>query len=221
MKKDTVILDIDGVLADYRTGLLQWINKNLPELQKLTEHHLGRNDTWVDYKSMGISYREWLQVLETFRMSRGKVFIPTFDWADTFTQVMRAEGYFIVLLTSRPIDIYSNIYLDTVQWLQKNNLDYDLLLWCRNKSEMIFRNGLIDRTLFAVDDELRHIQEYSALGMKTYWIDHYKANSQCMDRCVRVSCLKDILSDMNIHVEVKHKAKVEIVKNAEDITKQA
>ena len=33
MNKDTVVLDIDGVLADYRLGLLYWIRQSYPELE--------------------------------------------------------------------------------------------------------------------------------------------------------------------------------------------
>ena len=196
MKKDTVVIDIDGVLADYRTGLLNWIiankhgdlNRNAFELE-------NEYSVWVDERSMNISYREWLEVLEEFRMTRGKVGIPTFPYASQLCKYLKEKGYVIYLLTSRPIDIYSNIYIDTKEWLQKNDIPYDNLFWCRHKAEMVFRNGLIDRTAFAIDDEYKHIEHYSKLGIKTFWLDHFKTESPCIDRCLRVKDLMDILTD--------------------------
>lgn len=196
MKKDTVIIDIDGVLADYRMGLLLWIVNSYPRLSSSARAHLVRSDTWIDHTTMNCSFREWLECLEHFRMSRGKVDIPIFLDAYELVSTLKEKGYFIVLLTSRPIDVYSNIYIDTVEWLRRNHIEYNSFLWCRNKAEMVFRNALIDRTRFAIDDEIKHIKHFSALGIQTYWVDHYKVNTTCIDRCLRVQCLGEILRDI-------------------------
>ena len=66
---------------------------------------------------MGISFREWLDILERFRMSGGKLLIPEFPGARELIKYCKEEGHRIVLVTSRPFDIYSSIYRDTLEWL--------------------------------------------------------------------------------------------------------
>ena len=71
-----VLLDIDGVLADYRLGLLWWVNTNYPDLRTKCYEHLYSHGTWINDETMGVSYRTWLDILENFRLSGGKQSIP-------------------------------------------------------------------------------------------------------------------------------------------------
>lgn len=192
--KNTVIVDIDGVLADYRLGLLYWIRQSVPALAQSANAHLQRTDSWIDHNAMGVTYRQWLDTLEMFRMSGGKQALPVFEGAIELLMALRADGREIVLLTSRPIDIYSNIYRDTVEWLRNNKLPHDVLLWSKSKAEMVYKMRLTDKTLFAIDDELRHIQDYSLLGVETFWIDLYKKESGVpFPGMTRVASLSEVL----------------------------
>lgn len=174
MKKTTVIIDIDGCLADYRLGLLYWIRQSVPEFSHMANKHLKVEDTWIDADSMNMTYEKWLDVLERFRMSGGKRSIPVFPGAKELLTVCREKGLEIVLLTSRPIDICSNIYGDTLQWLQDNQLPFDILHWSRSKAELVHKMRLHKKTLFALDDEIKHIQDYYRLGLPVVHIDLYK-----------------------------------------------
>lgn len=171
--KDTVVLDIDGVLADYRLGLLYWIRQSVPELAQAANAHINRTDTWINAETLGVPFRKWLEVLEMFRMSGGKQSLPLIPGALELVTLLEAQRVHVVLLTSRPIDIYSNIYRDTIEWLRNNGMHHYLLLWSKAKAEIVFRMKLIDRLLYAVDDEYQHAKEYAQLGIKTYWLNHY------------------------------------------------
>lgn len=174
--KNTAIVDIDGVLADYRLGLLWWINTHYPNLRDICYRHLSRIDTWINHESMGISFREWLDILERFRMSGGKLLIPECPGASDFLKYLKDRGVKVVLVTSRPFDIYSNIYKDTVEWLVEKQFHYHLLLFSKSKADIIYKLRLTDEILFTVDDELGHIKQYVELGLKSYWLNHYKAS---------------------------------------------
>lgn len=178
MKQDMVIVDIDGVIADYRLGLLWWINTHYPDMREICYHHLNRVDTWIDADSMGVSFRQWLEILENFRMSGGKKLIPVFPGARQLFDLLDKRKKEVVLLTSRPIDIYSNIYRDTVEWLRDNFFPHHLLLWSKDKADIVFKLRLTDRVAFAVDDEYGHCLKYAKLGLKTYWLDHYDVNKK-------------------------------------------
>lgn len=193
--KNVVVIDIDGVLADYRLGLLYWIRQSWPSLASRANEHLKVSDTWIDAKTMGVSYREWLTALEMFRMSGGKQTLPLFDGSKDLIFWCMENKYEIVLLTSRPIDIYSNIYRDTIEWLRNNGIHHHLLLWSKNKAEIVHKLRLTDKILFAVDDELRHVQDYDALGVPTMWIDLYDTakNVSLIGKCLRFTSMKGLV----------------------------
>ena len=128
-------------------------------------------------------------------MSGGKQSLPRFEYAEELVNWIGAKGLSIVLLTSRPIDIYSNIYRDTIEWLRFNGLGQHLLLWSKAKAEIVFRLKLIDRLVFAVDDEYKHCEEYAKLGVKTYWLNHYKLKPLEMhENIVEIFHLSEIIA---------------------------
>lgn len=197
MKTQIAVIDIDGVLADYRVGLLFWIRQSWPRLSQKANYHLGRSDTWINHESMGVPYRQWLDVLEMFRMAGGKQAIPVVEGAVELLRSLKTGGVEVVLLTSRPIDLYSNIYRDTMEWLRNNELCYDLVLWSKSKAEMVHKMRLTDKVIFAIDDEIKHVVEYDLLGIKTYWIDLYNKQAELetfntLTRAKRVLSLKEI-----------------------------
>lgn len=194
MNKNVAVIDIDGVLADYRLGLLYWIRQSVPSLASKANWHLSRPETWIDHTTMDVPYRQWLDTLEMFRMSGGKQSIPLHEGAVELLNRLKEDGREIILLTSRPIDIYSNIYRDTVEWLRNNNLNHDAILWSKSKAEMIYKMRLTDKVIFAIDDEIKHVVEYAALGIDTYWIDLYKkmTGAENLKGCVRVGSIKEV-----------------------------
>ena len=192
--KNIAILDIDGCLADYRLGLLWWINTNYLELRETCYEHLTKTGTWINNETMKIPFIEWLGILENFRMSGGKLSIPTFPGTRELFDLLLSRNMKIILVTSRPIDLCSNIYHDTVEWLRMNRLEYHMLLWSKNKSEMIYKMRLIDECDFVLDDELGHIKGYLDLGIKTYWINHYhKIHSLTSEHLYEVYSLKQVI----------------------------
>ena len=192
--KNIAIIDIDGVIADYRLGLLWWVNANYPELRETCYTHLSKNDTWINYETMKVSFRKWLDILEQFRMSGGKLTLPIFPFVSELFSHFHEVGYKIVLITSRPVDICPNIYHDTVAWLRDNNLSYHSLLWSKNKAEMVYRMRMIDECALAIDDEVSHVVGYVNLNIKTYWINHYNKDTEIRSPYLyNVSCIKDIV----------------------------
>lgn len=203
MKKSTVILDIDGILADYRLGLLLWINTHYPQYRETCYRHLSRIDTWINHKSMNVSFREWLDILERFRMSGGKLTIPEFPGAKLLLEFCKQEKYRIVLVTSRPFDIYSTIYKDTLEWLEQRKFNYSMILFSKSKADIIYKLRLVDDIAFTVDDELSHALQYSELGLKSYWVNHYKTEIYEKPRTlIEVYNLQSIIAN-EVYDEIK------------------
>jgi hypothetical protein len=180
--KPCVIVDIDDVLADYIVGICDWaadVGPSLLGMDTVTE--LGFRDRlraikkghhWVNNDAVGLSHMDWQKVKHDFRTRHGKVAIPTFSDTRPFLEWCRSKGWLIVLVTSRPVDQYPNIFTDTVSWLARHNLPFDYLWWTTEKSERL-EEALInirEQVVFAVDDSPRYVSQFASKGIRTYWL---------------------------------------------------
>ncbi len=190
-----VICDIDGVLADYVSGFLAWTSNHQPELFNRCAD-LNRQDTnlWLNASSLGVSEDVWQELKHRFRTSRGKLSLPVYDGAKELLSACRAKGLKIVLLTSRPIDKYPNIYTDTLEWLINNELEHDFIWWSQDKAETLLSKNIKANVAFAIDDDTRFITSYTAMGIRSFWINRYKSVQSFSPQYVKeVSSLTDIV----------------------------
>ena len=74
------------------------------------------------------------------------------------------------MLTSRPIERYPNIYGETVEWLQNNELVYDFVWWALDKGEKVLSQNIGGRVKFALDDDPKYVARYAELGIPCYHI---------------------------------------------------
>ena len=162
-----VLVDIDGVLADYVTGFIDWISQFYNK--GIAEGFVDRRK-WMNAVSMGLDEQVWQELKHQFRTRGGKRKLPLLPMSKEFLDMCRSLGYKIVLLTSRPIDRYPNIYTDTLEWLKLNNLPFDFIWWSLDKAETVLSKNIRPNIVFAVDDDLRYVTKYSELGIKTFWI---------------------------------------------------
>lgn len=169
-----VLVDIDGVLADYGLGYLNWIMEHYPELTDRCIEISSRK-LWIDSKNFGIDDQRYQEIKHDFRISGGKVNLPIFEGAKEFLDTLKAQGYKVVLITSRPIDKYPNMYTDTLEWLVKNELKFDHLWWSTDKRETVLAKSIRSNVVFAVDDDLRYVTTYADLGIKSFWIEKFRS----------------------------------------------
>lgn len=176
-----VVIDIDNVLCDYIGGLCDWLPSQFevpddsasPELRARIET-IRRTGQFINAHSLGIPDESWQKIKHTFRVGGFKRRLPVFPDVYTFLYRMRADGYQIVLLTSRPIDRYPNIFTDTILWLNDNHLPYDFVWWATDKAERIAQvEGFKQHIRFAVDDDHRYVEQFSSAGIETYWLQRH------------------------------------------------
>ena len=164
LEGEIVLCDIDGVLANYYEGFTRWIYRNRPTLEVPVER------CWLNAKALGVHEQVWQELKHAFRTSRGKVNLPVYDGAKEFLDACRKKGYKIVLLTSRPIDRYPNLYQETLEWLQNNDLPYDFVWWAIDKGEKILSQNIGGRIKFALDDDPKYVARYKELGIPCHFI---------------------------------------------------
>lgn len=166
------IIDIDQVLCDYISGMGGWLRHYASHL--IAADHVLKlimDRAYLNSESLGISGEEWKRLKHEFRVSGAKRWLPAFQDARPFLEAIRRRGMQIVLLTSRPVDRYPNLYTDTLLWLERHSLPYDFILWSLDKGERVLESGLREHVRLFVDDDRRFIDQMSQLGILCYWLD--------------------------------------------------
>jgi hypothetical protein len=165
---DCVVVDIDNVIGDYITCICQWLAIQYPSIPVSKLNEIRREGRWVNAQSLGIPEPRWQLIKHTFRTSGAKRDMPVFPDAKRFLEGMRAMGLQIVLLTSRPIDGYPNMYTDTILWLQKSGLLFDHVWWAHDKPEALQNRDIVDHVVAAVDDDMKFVSAYRAAGIPVF-----------------------------------------------------
>lgn len=175
-----VVVDIDQVLGDYITGICNWALKEYMDQDEIEEDsvykrrliEIAEKGEWVDAEAVGRTHMEWQGVKHRFRTMGGKRLIPVFADAQRFLRWCRDEmGWLVLLITSRPVAEYPNIFTDTVTWLHENDLPFDRLWWTEKKSERLAEANLnTDQIVFAVDDTRTYVEQFARKGVRTYWL---------------------------------------------------
>jgi len=168
----SAIIDIDNVLADYTTGFLDWCSKEYPQMKVLIQSfmltHKGAEMPYFMATDFHLDEGVWQEVKHRFRTSGGKLNLPVIEGAKEFLHALKERDMKIILLTSRPIDRYPNIYTDTLEWLQKNELPYDFVWWSTEKHEAILMKGIRHSVRFAVDDNFEYAIKMAHCSIRTY-----------------------------------------------------
>lgn len=181
--RDCVVIDIDNVLCDYIGGICDWLPSQFMDGHQsdaspalLARIAKIKNDgSYVNAQSLGIPDDAWQKIKHTFRVGGFKRTLPVFQDVYTFLYRMRADGYQIVLLTSRPIDRYPNIFTDTIFWLNRNHLPYDFVWWAHDKAERIAQvDGFKQHIKFAVDDDVKYVMQFATANIPTYWLQRHR-----------------------------------------------
>jgi uncharacterized HAD superfamily protein len=115
-----------------------------------------------------MSPQEWQDLKHQFRISGYKEYMPVFDDAKEFLTEIQQNNITIILLTSRPIDRYPNLYADTVAWLESKELPYDIIWWSYDKADHVIEN--IPNPLFVVDDDLSVANKFDSANIPAYWL---------------------------------------------------
>lgn len=156
-----VALDLDGTLGDY--------HRHLGEFMRLywgtKPQHSCAWDGSGEYEDyFGLTKAEYRQAKLAFRQGGWKRWMPAFPGAARLVESIRVRAD-VWIATSRPWQRLDNIDPDTVEWLQRNGIIVDGLVYGDDKYERLI--GSIDRRrIVAVVDDLYEQCELAAgLGL--------------------------------------------------------
>lgn len=191
----SAIIDIDSVLADYITGICDWLLMHCNEVDPYRIACLRDRGGWVNARSVGLSEERWQYYKHRFRISGAKRHLPVYADAKPFLERLHDHGLQIILLTSRPIDRYPNLYTDTLLWLQDRQLPFDFIWWSHDKAERVLDGRVQEHIHLVVDDDPKYINQFSALGLSCYWLTRHIAciSDDATPNVQRVSSLSAVL----------------------------
>ena len=156
-----VIVDIDDVIADFRSSFAEWLE--------------GSYDVKMDVESKEYYFITALTennlnpelVFEKFVAQGGFSKLPLASGARNFLLQLRAQGYWIQFLTARPKDDLRCLF-DTHAWIDYWKLPYDRIDFSPEKFRWCAKSEYYDSDAikFAIDDSPKHAIEYAKHGIR-------------------------------------------------------
>jgi hypothetical protein len=160
--KPVIGLDIDGTLGDYHGHFLKfaegWFGRRMPGPEEV-------NPGLPLYRFMRVTKRDYRECKLAYRQGGMKRTMPVYPGADLLTKSVRAAGAEIWLCTTRPWQRLDNIDPDTREWLRRNKVEYDYVLYGEDKYEELERQAGKERVIAIVDDLPEMVFEAAQLGL--------------------------------------------------------
>jgi len=175
------IIDIDGVLSDYPNDIFFKYIKDKKNL-------IFRNKEEIVNKYGRFEYD---RLKNEFRKSGLKQKYKVRENSKKTIDLLRAKGYFITIITSRPL-LIENINT-TRSWLKKNNFNYDQLFFVRGKSSTFLDTSNYDEVI-VIDDEYKGLIDY--LGFENIKLYKFGSNNESYSNIKIVKDWLDIMEDI-------------------------
>lgn len=125
--KPVVALDIDGTLGDYHANFLTFADLyfGCPFSSRIGEANPGlRLWEW-----MGIEQRDYRDAKLAYRQGGWKRWMPAYAGVADLTRDIQAAGAEVWICTTRPYLRLDNVDPDTREWLRRNEIHYDAVLF--------------------------------------------------------------------------------------------
>lgn len=151
MKKDTVVIDVDGCLNHYPDPLKMWaeVTLNLDQLE--SRQAIKKNNDFDLLKS-------------TYRHSNILNYLLPRDGASSVIKKIKKNGYSITMLTSRNPNKNSGIKAITENWLNRYQIPFDSIVFTKDKGGYVKQHE--DRIAMVIEDDPNFFDSFEKLDTK-------------------------------------------------------
>jgi NTP pyrophosphatase (non-canonical NTP hydrolase) len=157
--EDIVIIDLDGVLADFRVGFREWLkDSSWSELLSMGEHEFGLH---MDINS-GWKYSTYEEAKLEFEKTGGYKNLPPMQNVLKAVRMMSVGGCYIYAWTARPNGVYKRIWADTWMWLKDQNLPVQGLYFGNDERVVEASNLRNNSRVIAFEDNPVLARRYAA-----------------------------------------------------------
>lgn len=147
--RPVVALDIDGTLGDYHGHFLRfaegWYGRPMPSPEEMNPGlplHRFMRTTKKTYRECKLAYRQ----------GGLKRTMPCYAGASELARTIRKAGAEVWICTTRPYLRLDNIDPDTREWLRRNRIQYDAVIYGEDKYRELRRQVGPDRVVAVMDD---------------------------------------------------------------------
>lgn len=183
-----VALDIDGHLGDYHGHFLRfaenWIGKPMPDPSEI-------NPGLKLYKFMGVSLRTYRECKLAYRQGGLKRWMPAYPGAAEVTRLIQTAGAEVWICTTRPYLRLDNIDPDTREWLSRNRIRYNAVLFGDDKYKELKRQAG-DRVCAISDDLPELLSSAWRIGFSNLYMRDQPYNQGSYIRFQRFSDLDEL-----------------------------
>lgn len=148
MKKDTVVIDIDGCLNHYPDPLKMWAEVLLNLDQSESEQAIKKNNDFDLLKN-------------TYRQSKILHHLLPREGVQEVLKKIKKSGYSIILLSARNPHKNPDIKKITVNWLDKYKIPFDSIIFTKDKRVYVKKNE--DRIVMVVEDDPKFLNSFKKL----------------------------------------------------------
>jgi hypothetical protein len=124
--RPVVALDIDGTLGDYHAHFLwfaeRWLGQPMPPANQI-------NPGLPLSVFMGVPHHIYRECKLAYRQGGLKRWMPCYNHAAELTRNIRDEDVEVWICTTRPYLRLDNIDPDTREWLGRNGIEYDAVIF--------------------------------------------------------------------------------------------
>lgn len=157
MNKKIVIVDIDGVVANWDGGFARWCQ----------EMHQREPSEYA--KNVDPGLRQVLK--ESIHATGGMLELPTYPYSLRAIDKLEGAGYTIVWLTARPVSKHPRVVGDTVKWLDFHDLPTEYIYYSDyNKHLFVGEKFPLAAALF--DDTPEIVANAREHGLQAYLVEN-------------------------------------------------
>lgn len=180
--RPVVAIDIDGTLGDYHGHFLEfaagWLGVRPGPAVPMWEGAAAEGQGFSDWFCFAFQVERttFRAIKLAYRQGGMKRSMPVYDHAVAFVRSLQARGAEVWLTTTRPHDRFDRVDPDTREWLRRNGIPFDGLLYDDRKMEALAERVERERVAFVLDDLpetlARAAREFPAAGTflrRTRW----------------------------------------------------
>jgi hypothetical protein len=158
-----VACDIDGTLGEFHAYFLEfaekWFGQGMPDPNKINPG----SPLWT---FMGVEQRDYRECKLAYRQSGLKRAMPVYQGSAALSAIVKSAGAEFWICTTRPYLRLDNIDPDTREWLRRNDIQYDAVLFGEDKYVELVRQVTLGRIVAVIDDLPEMLEAARHLGIK-------------------------------------------------------